>query len=568
MCTFAKCSFVHKTNDTDNMLSLLKIKNLALVDQLSWQLGTGLVGVTGETGAGKSVIVGALKLILGERADKGLIRTGESACTIEAVFTISADSLVNDILEESGLDRCEEDQLIIKRIIGHSNNKQFVNNSPATLTVLKKIGTEIVDLHGPHDHQSLLSTDRQLSMLDAYANSEDTLAGYRQIWSEWHEKSRRLEDLRNSERATEQELDLLKFQVDEIDSADLKPDEEEDIELQFKRVSNSSKLIELSSKIAGTLEHTVNDALGETLRAAKELQALDPSVADRLIGLEQAVLELQDLEREMTSYSEGLDIDPEEEHQLSNRINTFETLKRKYGATLTDIITHGDDARHRLMEIENRDGVLDDLQLEVDGLFDKVLTAAQKLTSIRKKSAPKLAKVIALHLKELGFKQAAFELSIIPQTKPAATGMESIDFQFGPNPGEPLKPLRQIASSGEISRVMLAVKSSLADQDATPLMVFDEIDANVGGEIARAVGDKMATLGEQHQVIAITHFPQVAAVAGQHFVVEKQVDAGRTTSSLREVTGKNRIDELVRMLGGGDGKQAIAMAKSLLKNNP
>lgn len=550
------------------MLSLLKIKNLALVDQLSWQLGTGLVGVTGETGAGKSVIVGALKLILGERADKGLIRTGESACTIEAVFTISADSLVNDILEESGLDRCEDDQLIIKRIIGHSNNKQFVNNSPATLTVLKKIGTEIVDLHGPHDHQSLLSTDRQLSMLDAYANSEDTLAGYRQIWSEWHEKSRRLEDLRNSERATEQELDLLKFQVDEIDSADLKPDEEEDIELQFKRVSNSSKLIELSSKIAGTLEHTVNDALGETLRAAKELQALDPSVADRLIGLEQAVLELQDLEREMTSYSEGLDIDPEEEHQLSNRINTFETLKRKYGATLTDIITHGDDARHRLMEIENRDGVLDDLQLEVDGLFDKVLTAAQKLTSIRKKSAPKLAKVIALHLKELGFKQAAFELSIIPQTKPAATGMESIDFQFGPNPGEPLKPLRQIASSGEISRVMLAVKSSLADQDATPLMVFDEIDANVGGEIARAVGDKMATLGEQHQVIAITHFPQVAAVAGQHFVVEKQVDAGRTTSSLREVTGKNRIDELVRMLGGGDGKQAIAMAKSLLKNNP
>lgn len=550
------------------MLSLLKIKNLALVDQLSWQLGTGLVGVTGETGAGKSVIVGALKLILGERADKGLIRTGESACTIEAVFTISADSLVNDILEESGLDRCEDDQLIIKRIIGHSNNKQFVNNSPATLTVLKKIGTEIVDLHGPHDHQSLLSTDRQLSMLDAYANSEDTLATYRQIWSEWHEKSRRLEDLRNSERATEQELDLLKFQVDEIDSADLKPDEEEDIELQFKRVSNSSKLIELSSKIAGTLEHTVNDALGETLRAAKELQALDPSVADRLTGLEQAVLELQDLEREMTSYSEGLDIDPEEEHQLSNRINTFETLKRKYGATLTDIITHGDDARHRLMEIENRDGVLDDLQLEVDGLFDKVLTAAQKLTSIRKKSAPKLAKVIALHLKELGFKQAAFELSIIPQTKPAATGMESIDFQFGPNPGEPLKPLRQIASSGEISRVMLAVKSSLADQDATPLMVFDEIDANVGGEIARAVGDKMATLGEQHQVIAITHFPQVAAVAGQHFVVEKQVDAGRTTSSLREVTGKNRIDELVRMLGGGDGKQAIAMAKSLLKNNP
>ena len=552
------------------MLSLLKIKNLALVDQLSWQLGTGLVGVTGETGAGKSVIVGALKLILGERADKGLIRTGETACTIEAVFTLADDSIVNDILEDSGLDRCEDDQLIIKRVIGTSNNKQFVNNSPATLAVLKRIGTEIVDLHGPHDHQSLLSTDRQLSMLDAYANSEKPLTEYRQIWSEWHEKSMRLEDLRNSERATEQELDILKFQVEEIDNADLKPDtdEEEEIENQFKRVSNSSKLIELSSKIAGTLEHTVNDALGETLRAAQELQTLDPSVADRLTGLEQAVLELQDLEREMVSYSDDLDIDPEEENRLSSRINTFETLKRKYGATLAEVIAHGEDARQRLMEIENRDGVLDDLQVEVDSLYKKVLTAGKKLTSTRKKSAPKLAKEIAVHLKELGFKQAAFELSLLPtaESKPTSHGMEGIEFQFGPNPGEPLKPLRQIGSSGEISRVMLAVKSSLADQDATPLMVFDEIDANVGGEIARAVGDKMAVLGEQHQVISITHFPQVAAVAGQHFVVEKNVDAGRTSSSLREVTGKKRIEELVRMLGGGDGKQATAMAKSLLKD--
>lgn len=551
------------------MLSLLKIKNLALVDQLSWQLGAGLVGVTGETGAGKSVIVGALKLILGERADKGLIRTGENSCTIEAVFTLSDDSVVNDILEDSGLDRCEDDQLIIKRVIGTSSTKQFINNSPATLAVLKRVGTEIVDLHGPHDHQSLLSTDRQLSMLDAYANSDKLIKSYRQIWSEWHEKSMRLEDLRNSERATEQELDILRFQVEEIDNAALKPetDEEEEIENQFKRVSNSSKLIELSSKIAGTLEHTVNDALGETLRAAQELQKLDPSVTDRLTGLEQAVLELQDLEREMTSYSDDLDIDPEEESRLTERINTFETLKRKYGATLADVITHGEDARQRLLEIENRDGMLDELQTEVDSLYKKVLIAGEKLTNIRQKSAPKLAKEIATHLKELGFKQAAFELSLIPtaESKPTAHGMESIEFQFGPNPGEPLKPLRLIGSSGEISRVMLAVKSSLADQDATPLMVFDEIDANVGGEIARAVGDKMAVLGQQHQVISITHFPQVAAVAGQHFVVEKNVDAGRTSSNLREVTGDNRIKELVRMLGGGDGKQATAMAKSLLK---
>ncbi len=546
------------------MLSLLKIQNLALVQQLSWQLDSGLVGVTGETGAGKSVIVGALKLVLGERAEKGLIRTGETSCQVEAVFTVADLDSINDILEDSGLEPCEDDQLIIKRVVGQTSNKQFVNNSPATLAVLKKLGVELVDLHGPHDHQSLLSVDRQMSMLDAYAGSEKPLANYSQLFSEWKEKSMRLEDLRNSERANEQELDLLKFQVEEIESADLKPDEEEEIEQRYQRASNSSKLVELSAKMASLLEEN-NQSLGEVQRAAAELAKLDPSIESKLEGLEQAVLELQDLESEMTGYTEDLEMDPEEENQLANRINTFENLKRKYGSTLEDVIRHGDEASSRLFEIENRDGVLEELQTEVDKVRESLTIAGKKLTTIRTKSTKKLAKIIADHLKELGFKQAAFEVDLVPIETPAASGLETVDFQFGPNPGEPLKPLRQIASSGEISRVMLAVKSALADQDATPLMVFDEIDANVGGEIARAVGEKMAVLGQQHQVISITHFPQVAGVADQHFVVEKQVTKGRTNSLLRLVEGKQRVDELVRMLGGGEGEQAVAMAKSLLK---
>ncbi len=546
------------------MLSLLKIQNLALVEQLTWQLDSGLVGVTGETGAGKSVIVGALKLVLGERAEKGLIRTGETSCQVEAVFTVTDLDSINDILEDSGLEPCEDNQLIIKRVVGLTSNKQFVNNSPATLAVLKKLGVELVDLHGPHDHQSLLSVDRQMSMLDAYAGSDKMLENYSQLFSEWKEKSMRLEDLRNSERANEQELDLLKFQVEEIESADLKPDEEEEIEQRYQRASNSSKLVEISAKMASLLEGN-NQALGEVQRAAAELTKLDPSIESKLEGLEQAVLELQDLESEMTVYSEDLEMDPEEENQLADRINTFENLKRKYGSTLQDVIKHGDEASERLFEIENRDGVLEELQAEVDEIRKSLTTAGKKLTAVRKKSTKKLAKIIADHLKELGFKQAAFEVDLITLEKPASLGLETVDFQFGPNPGEPLKPLRQIASSGEISRVMLAVKSALADQDATPLMVFDEIDANVGGEIARAVGEKMAVLGQQHQVISITHFPQVAGVADQHFVVEKQVTKGRTNSLLRLVEGKQRVDELVRMLGGGDGKQAVAMAKSLLK---
>ncbi len=550
------------------MLSLLKIQNLALVEKLEWQLNGGLVGVTGETGAGKSVIVGALKLVLGERADKGMIRTGETSCTVEAVFHINVTTLsrVNEILEDAGVEPCEEEMLIIKRVVDQSSNKQFVNNSPATLSVLKALGEEVVDLHSPHDHQSLLSVDRQLSMLDAYSGSsaENLLIGYRQLWSEWKEKSMRLEDLRNSERVNEQELDILKFQLEEIDGSNLKPDEEEEVDQRYKRASNGAKLVEFSGKIVGLLENTVNDALGEVQRAAAELGRLDPGVADRLAGLEQAALELQDLESEMVDYADDLEMAPEEERVMEERINTFENLKRKYGSTLEAVIQYGEEARQRLFEIENRDGVLEDLQVEVDILYVKVTASGAKVTAVRKKSAPKLAKVIAEHLKDLGFKQAEFELDLVPHDKPTTSGMESVDFQFGPNPGEPLKPLRLVASSGEISRVMLAVKSALADQDATPLMVFDEIDANVGGEIARAVGEKMAMLGKSHQVVSITHFPQVAGVASQHFVVDKIIESGRTLSTMREISGKDRVDELVRMLGGGDSQQAVVMAKSLL----
>ena len=547
------------------MLSLLNIQNLALVENLEWQIGSGLVGVTGETGAGKSVIVGALKLVLGERADKGLIRTGESSCTVEAVFHLKDVSPINAILEEAGVEPCEDDMLIIKRVVGQKNNKQFVNSSAATLTVLKKIGELIVDLHGPHDHQSLLSVERQLSLLDSFTGNAKPLASYQQLWSEWKEKSMRLEDLRNSERANEQELDLLKFQVQEIESAALKPGEDEEVEKRYQLASNSSKLVELSGKIAGLLGQGVNDVLSEIQRAASELEALDSGVSARLGGLEQAALELQDLEGEMADYAGGLEVDPAAEAALGERINTIENLKRKYGATLEEVLAHGEGAGLRLFEIENRDGVLEELQAEVDEILQRLQTAGKQVSKSRTAAAPKLAKCIAAHLKELGFKQAAFELDLISHELPMQSGLEGVDFLFGPNPGEPLKPLRLIGSSGEISRVMLAVKSALADQDATPLMVFDEIDANVGGEIARAVGEKMATLGERHQVIAITHFPQVAAVAEQHFVVEKSVIKGRTSSHLRHVEGDKRIAELVRMLGGGNGEQAIAMAKSLLR---
>jgi DNA repair protein RecN (Recombination protein N) len=549
------------------MLSYLKIRNLALVEHLDWELGGGLVGVTGETGAGKSVIVGALKLVLGERADKGLIRTGEEKCEVEAIFDLPDPAGVNRVLEEAGFDSCDEGQLLIKRVVGRSGNRQFVNNSPATLGLLKSLGGLLVDLHGPHDHQSLLSTERQLVMLDAFANAGKEVTAYGGHWTAWREKQLAWEELHHAEEASEHELELLRHQIAEIDEATLVPGEEEDLQERYKRSANSSRLIESAGQAAGLLEgdgSALLSRLGELQKSVREIEKHDPSAAEWSGGLDTAAVELEDLARQLEHYLGEIKIDPAQAESLEARVDMIETLKRKYGPALEDVIDSGERARERVATVENRSEMLDQLASEAAGALSELEATGARLTEKRRKAAPRLAKVIRGHLSELGFKQGAFEISLAKRADPGAGGLESAEFEFGPNPGEPLKPLRLVASSGEISRVMLSVKSALAKQDRTPLMVFDEIDANVGGEIAGAVGDKMAALGAEHQVVAITHFPQVAATAAQHFLVDKVVERGRTFSVLREVRGDERVDELVRMLGGG-GTEARQMAESLLR---
>ncbi len=550
------------------MLTLLKIENLALVDQLTWTLGEGLIGVTGETGAGKSVIVGALKLILGERADKGLIRTGEDSCTVQAVFELSDTAAIDRILAEGGLPPCEETQIIIRRSIATTSNRQFVNDAPVTLSLLKRIGENLVDLHGPHEHQSLFSQERQLALLDAFAGKGEHLSTYRHQYNEWRTLATELNHLENAENASESQLELLTHQLGEIEAANLSADDGEELQDRYIRSSNSSRLAELTSTALAvfTSEDGIFDKIAELQRLAHNLEKLDPTLADFSASVETAALEIQDLEASLTDYADDLELDPASAQVIEERVTLVETLKRKYGPSLEDIFSRQVELTARLDLIENRSGNLEILHEKLKAARTTLNTSARKLSLERKRSAPKLAAEISSQLKQLGFKQSSFEIELKPHDAPTAHGMESCNFLFGPNPGEPLQPLRQIGSSGEISRVMLAVKSSIAEQDSTPLMVFDEIDANVGGEIAKAVGQKMARLGKSHQVIAITHFPQVAATADHHFVVEKEILAGRTRSILYPVEGEGRIKELVRMLGGG-GTQATAMAKSLLQQD-
>jgi DNA repair protein RecN (Recombination protein N) len=549
------------------VLNLLRIKNLALVEELQWQLAPGFIAVTGETGAGKSIIIGALQLLLGERADKAFIRTGADLCTVEAVFSGDDLQKLNPRLIEAGVEPCEGN-LIIKRTLSISGaNRQFINSSPITLSILKNLGDELVDLHGPHDHQSLLSSDKQLGLLDSFARSGEQLDQYHKHFRQLQTLTAEHAALDTAETAREQELDLLRHQINEITAANLVAGEEEEIESRYKLASNSKRLIELASAIVNKLseaDDSVLSQLAETQRSLRELEKIDNSISRFCSAHTTAVVELSEIARSLSLYAEKLDLDPAQLAVLEQRVSLFETLKRKYGRSIAEVIAFGERAAERMSKIEGRDAELERLTGEIEKAREQMSRAGETLRKLRAKAAPKLSATIRKNLADLGFRQSDFEAKLSPLDEPRASGLDSVELLFSPNPGEPLKPLRAIASSGEISRLMLAIKSALAAHDAIPLLVFDEIDTNVGGEIAHAVGAKMQTLGRDHQVICITHLPQVAATASSHFVVTKDVERGRTFSDLHEVIAKARREEIARMLGG-KSESALELAASLLK---
>jgi len=549
------------------VLSLLRIKNLALVEELEWQMGLGFIAVTGETGAGKSIIIGALQLLLGERADKSLIRTGADLCTVEAVFSGSDLQRLNPQLVEAGIEPCENDLIIKRSFSATGGTRQFINGSLTTLSILKKLGDDLVDLHGPHDHQSLLSPETQLRLIDSFARAEDQLEEYRKHYRQLQALVSEHAALNTAETAREQELDLLRHQISEIKSANLVADEEEDIEKRYKLASNSKRLIELAGAIANKLseaDDSVLSQLAETQRLLRELEKTDSSIAQLSSAHAASVVELSEIARALSAYAEKLDLDPQQLASLEQRVSLFETLKRKYGGSIAEVVAFGERAAERMRKIEGRDVELERLAKEIENVRVQMNRVGDALRKLRRKAAPKLSENIRRNLRDLGFRQSEFEAKLSVLDEPRPSGLDAVELLFSPNPGEPLKPLRAIASSGEISRLMLAIKSALAAHDAIPLLVFDEIDTNVGGEIAHAVGAKMQTLGRDHQVICITHLPQVAATASSHFVVTKDVTRGRTFSSLREVTGKGRQEEIARMLGG-KSESALKLAASLLK---
>jgi DNA repair protein RecN (Recombination protein N) len=600
------------------MLTTLRIKNLALVPDLTLELQPGCNVITGETGAGKSIIIGALNLVLGERADRSLIRSGSDSCSVEATFDVAklcankrgtpasgtarlennkkhagpeagAPSPLGKFLEENGLEPCEENQLVLKRTFtAGGTNRQFVNGSATTLNVLAAIGEWLVDLHGPHDHQSLLHPAKQLAILDAFGGLEKERAAFGGLVQRRAALEGEKSALIVDEKTYAQQLDLLRFQVNEISGARLQPGEDEGVEEKFQRASNAAKLVQLSQAALDLLDGNDNSLLtqaGAVGRTLQELQRVDAG-AGALVELHgQAASALRELQSELLRYAEKVDVDPAQLQLLEERLDLIHSLKRKYGATLAEVIAFGDDAKRKLESLEQRDGELARLNGELQKLDAELSRQGRDLSAKRRKVIPQLAKAVGKQLDDLGFKQCRFDVAMTTDfvgdevtslkskgsqslltsaPTPQQTGFDEIEFQFAPNPGEPAKPLRAIASSGEMARVMLALKTVLAAEDEIPVLIFDEVDANIGGETANAVGEKMKQIAIRRQVLCITHLPQVAAPADAHYVVTKQVKDGRTISEIRLLDKKSRVTELTRMLGG-QSEAARKHAEALLK---
>lgn len=548
-------------------LASLRIRNLALVEDITWEPSTGFIALTGETGAGKSVIIGALTLLLGERGDKGLIRTGAESCAVEAVFENADEPRFAALLEEYGAEPSEEGRLIIKRTLpAEGAGKQYVNGSPCTLALLRAFGEFLVDLHGPHDHQSLFSREQQTRLLDSFAGSSEL----RQTFGEARRKLIKLREERDSIAANEQaiarELDLLTHQVREIESSRLVPGEEEGLLARQRTAANAQRIGELCAQLTGGVseeEDSLISRVGDLSRQAKELLRLDPS-SENIAQACEAVFDATDeLSRAVATYSAHLDTEGSPLSEIEARLDALQALKRKYGHTIEEVMAFGETSAQRLAELQGRTERKDTLETDIKDAEKAMLQVGGKLSAKRKASADKLAAKVRAGLQDLGFAKAEFSVALDKLDEPAPHGLETTEFLFAPNPGEPPRALRAIASSGEISRVMLALKGALADEDDVPVLVFDEIDANVGGEIAAKVGRKMHELSRHRQVLCITHLPQVAASANEQFIVTKDVKGGRTRTLLAKTSGEEREKEIARMLGG-QSDSARAHAKALL----
>ena len=537
------------------MLASLTVRNLALVDRVEVSFGEGLNVITGETGAGKSILIGALGLVLGDRADKSMIRSGESFCSAEAVFELSDPAAIDALLDEQGIDPCEDGQLILRRVIKSSGTGQNqVNGCAVTLGLMKEVGRLLVDMHGPHDHQSLFDEDFQLEFLDGYGRHAAELDAYRTAYRAWRDLESRKAALEGPEEGVAEQMDLLAYRVAELEEAALDPEEEPALLREHQTLGNAREIQELGGVACEGLmdaEGSVFDGVALVQRALNDLAELLPDAREWSEEAKSISIQVQELYRTLSATIEGIEGDPARLQWLDDRLAVLQKMKRKYGGSVDEALRTLEQGRERYRDLAGRGERLKELEQEVGAAHAEVHRRGRALRKKRAAAAGKLAAAVTGELRGLGFEQAAFDVGVA-EADERPSGLDRVEFGFAPNVGEAMRPLRSIASSGEISRVMLAGKGVLAELDRIPVLVFDEIDANIGGEIASVVGRKLADLARARQVLCITHLPQVAVFGARHFAVRKSVDQGRTYTRVEALNLDDRVDEVARMLGGKD----------------
>lgn len=532
------------------MLTRLSVRNLAIVESADVEFGGGLTVITGETGAGKSVLMGALELVLGARADASTVRDGAKEARIEATFAVPG--VVDAFLDAAGLPPCEDGVLLVRRAISATGGgRVHVNDAATTVQTLRALGKLLVDVHGPNDHQSLLEEGFQRGVLDAHGRL-DTSA-YAAAWARLADLRAQRADLQGDDADVAETCERLRYAVDELDAAQLTPEDDDELPARHAAAAHAAEILDCANAATAALSEADDSAAAALVGAGarvREMARFHEAAGAWGETIERLTVEVQELAQEIADSASRLDADPEALQALDDRLSLVQRLKRKYACPdVAALLALRDERARRLADLEGRGARLAALADEIAAAEAAVRAAGAKLTAARTKAAARLARAVTKELHGLGFLRAGFDVSLAPHA-PDATGCDAVDFLFAPNPGEAARPLREIASTGEIARVMLAVKTVVAEHDAIPVLVFDEIDSNIGGEVGRAVGEKLRAVARHHQVIAITHLPQSAVYGARHLAVAKAVSGGRTRSTIQPLEGEARVAEIARMLGG------------------
>ncbi len=551
------------------MLKQLYIKNFTLIDELDIELRPGFSVITGETGAGKSIILGAIGLLLGQRADSKTIKQGTDRCIIEAHFDLSR-YLLTPFFEDNDIDYDANDCIIRRELTASGKSRAFINDTPVALSLLKELGDMLVDVHSQHQNLLLGKQDFQLEVVDTLAKDQDSLIAYQKDYAAYHDKQRELQTLQEEMERNRKNIDFLQFQYNELEQARLIEDEQEEMEQQRETMTHSE---DIKTALYETSHHLTADEQGilpllrKSLSALQSISSVYPSAEDWTERLESCQIEIKDIAQDVEGHLEDIDFDPAELDRINQRLDKLYDLQKKYRVeTIAELIQQREELKRQLSLMENSDETLATLKEELHTLIERCQQKADKLTKLRQKSTKEIERQMKERLKSLGMPNVRFEVTI-QKTELRKDGQDDIAFMFSANTSSPLQPIDQVASGGEIARVMLSLKAMISGAVKLPTIIFDEIDTGVSGKIAERMAEIMQEMGaNDRQVISITHLPQIAALGTTHYRVSKQETPTGTISKMQLLSDEERIHEIAQMLSGSDiSAAAIQNAKELLK---